>query len=379
MSVNRRSSNWGRRALRVVVKIGRMGRIGTGAALAFLCVSAAIVGADGLDGTIKGGKAKKFVQKADGLYRKGDEIFKRWWKDEVPDSEIDATLKRGVKILDEAAQLYAAALDIKFDSGVNSRLRIVATRIQRMQFSLMWREQKRRREANEKKKKEGPHPPTENPDQPPAEEEPESDPGRREPEQLEAEPQAVRFEEGRPPAVPVNATLAHYEFSVAGKELEKLLKRDRNAIYQTLKTRLQARRGKLTTTHVLCAGTGKIGAETCADCCGSGVQVNLYLFRKLYWNCFTPLLRDTNGALDALKAFHGRAQKDASILEPTLKAFSIPKDKIENHNFWARALVKETTKAGTEERFVTLVSIGSSWYLFTPATDGPLLPGGNNK
>jgi len=360
-----------------------MGRIGTGAALAFLCMSAAIVGADGLDGTIKGGKAKKLVQKADGLYRKGDEIFKRWWKDEVPDSEIDATLKRAVKILDEAAQLYAAALDIKFDSGVNSRLRIVATRMQRMQFSLMWREQKRRREENEKRAKENPDAPEkgspekETPDD--TQREPESDPGRREPEQLEAEPEAVRFEEGRPPAVPVNATLAHYEFSVEGKELDKLLKRDRKAIYRTLKTRLQARRGKLTTTHVLCAGTGKIGEETCADCCGSGVQVNLHLFRKLYWNCFTPLLRDTDGALDALKAFHGRAQKDASILEPTLKAFSIPKDKIENHNFWARALVKETTKAGTEERFVTLVSIGSSWYLFTPATDGPLLPGGNSK
>ena len=129
MSVNCRSSNRDRRALRVVGKIVEMGRIGTSAALAFLCVSAAIAGADGLDGTIKGGKAKKLVQKADGLYRKGDEIFKRWWKEEVPDSEIDATLKRGVKILDEAAQLYAAALDIKFDSGVNSRLRIVATRI----------------------------------------------------------------------------------------------------------------------------------------------------------------------------------------------------------------------------------------------------------
>ena len=109
------------------------------------------------------------------------------------------------------------------------------------------------------------------------------------------------------------------------------------------------------------------------------MQINLHLFRKLYWNCYTPLLRDTDGALDALRAFHVRAQKAPAILEPTLKAFSIPKDKIENHNFWARALVKETTKTGTEERWVTLVSIGSSWYLFTPSTDGPLLPGGNSK
>ena len=135
-----------------------MRRFGAGAGIALVFLSAAIVGADGLDGTIKGGKAKKLVQKADGLFRKGDEIFRRWWKKEVPEEEIDALLKKGVKILDDAAKLYAEALDIKFDSGVNSRLRIVATRMQRMQFSLMWRDQKRKREQKEKEARENPKP-----------------------------------------------------------------------------------------------------------------------------------------------------------------------------------------------------------------------------
>ena len=72
---------------------------------------------------------------------------------------------------------------------------------------------------------------------------------------------------------------------------------------------------------------------------------------------------------------HDRARRNLEALGPVLTKFEIPKSKIEHNDFWARALVKETSKAGTTDRWVTLVSVGSSWFFYSPATDAELIPG----
>ena len=106
-------------------------------------------------------------------------------------------------------------------------------------------------------------------------------------------------------------------------------------------------------------------------CQGAGRTINLYYFRKAYWNSFTPLLRDAEGALEALRAFlvHARANPDS--LGPVVKAYKI--GEIEPHNAWARVRVVVKTEAGESEQTMTLIRLGSAWFFFHPATDEELL------
>jgi hypothetical protein len=47
---------------------------------------------------------------------------------------------------------------------------------------------------------------------------------------------------------------------------------------------------------------------------------------------------------------------------------------VEYQGYWAKAKVAANTQAGRKDYEISLISIGSSWFFFNPATDGALLP-----
>lgn len=330
--------------------------------------------AGGLDGKITGGKAKKLVERAVKLIDKADVTYKSWWQKEIADERVEPVLKVAVAQYDEAVTLLAEALEIKFDSSINHRLTLAVRRLQRMEFELLWREQKRKREEAKK------NPP---PKEPVKKKEDEEKEEQEEEVERDARPAPVvtvappRFGPQTAPGLWVDARPPLPPIDRAGKAYLKRRNRDLIAIRKRISEALKSRkRGKLLTRHIMCAETGQgPDGEACTECCGTGQVINLYHFRKVFWNGYTPLLRDTEGALDSLKGFHDRAQRNLEALGPVLTKFEIPKNKIEHNDFWARALVKETSKRGTTEHWVTLVSIGSSWFFYTPATDAELIPG----
>ena len=59
-------------------------------------------------------------------------------------------------------------------------------------------------------------------------------------------------------------------------------------------------------------------------------------------------------------------------LGPQIKAFKLRE--IEHDGFWALVTVQLKTTAGEETVRWTVVSIGSSWYFYHPATDAELVP-----
>ncbi|MCZ6788032.1 MAG: hypothetical protein O7E54_12800 [Planctomycetota bacterium] len=326
--------------------------------------------AGGLDGKITGGRARKLVERAVKLIDKADVTYRSWWTKEIADDRVEPALKVAVAQYDEAATLLAEALEIKFDSSVNHRLSLAVRRLMRMEFELLWRDQKRKRE---RAKKNPPKEPVREKEEKEEEEEGEERPPSAPvvavlPPRFGPQTAPGLWVDVRPPLPPINR---------ADKAYQKRQKRDIGAIHRRISEALKSRkRGKLLTRHIMCAETGRgPDDEVCDECCGTGQVINLYHFRKVFWNGYTPLLRDTEGALDALTGFHDRARRNLEALGPVLTKFEIPRNKIEHNDFWARALVKETSRAGTNERWVTLVSIGSSWFFYTPATDAELIPG----
>ncbi|NJN14610.1 MAG: hypothetical protein HC813_03035 [Planctomycetes bacterium] len=158
------------------------------------------------------------------------------------------------------------------------------------------------------------------------------------------------------------------------EEEARAAKSNDTAIRALLKEYYQSRKQeKLLYRHSLCGGKGKMrdGSE-CAECCGCGSRINLFHFRKAFWGVWSPGLRDAPGALESLRAFHARAQRDPSVLGELVKAFRV--ESIEPHGYWARATVQETTTAGKSVRSFTLISVGSRWFFYHPEADAELLP-----
>jgi hypothetical protein len=150
-------------------------------------------------------------------------------------------------------------------------------------------------------------------------------------------------------------------------------KRDLAAIHERIQDYYQAMRPeKLVFRHRVCQGKGKLGGGApCEECGGSGKAINLHHFRKVFWTSYTPLLRDAQGASGALAAFYERARKEPDLLGPAVKACKVLD--IDYHGVWARAKVQLSTAAGSEERSITLVGIGSTWFLYQPSTDRELI------
>jgi hypothetical protein len=184
---------------------------------------------------------------------------------------------------------------------------------------------------------------------------------------------AVAFVANEAPAAPVLVELPALPMS--DEERAAALKHDKKGIQALLKAYLGARKvNKLTHRCKLCKGKGAFrDGERCDECAGTGHRINLHLFRKAFWNSFTPLLRDSPGALDALRAFHKHASVATDALGPRVKTFRIRA--IDHHGFWAKVHVDLKTEAGEEEVAWTVVSIGSNWYFFNPVTDAELVPG----
>ena len=129
------------------------------------------------------------------------------------------------------------------------------------------------------------------------------------------------------------------------------------------------KKNKLHFRHRLCRGKG------CDRCGQTGRQINLFYFRKAFWNCYSPMLRDSTGARAALKAFHEHAHKELDALGPTVKSFKIKA--VAYHRYWASVKIEESTSAGKAPRVVTLIQAGGRWYFYTPRTDEELVVGRN--
>jgi len=320
-----------------------------------------------LEEKITGGKAKRLVDRAMPMLDDADAIYKAWVLEEIPAGELKAKLTRGIELYDEATTLLQNALDIQYDAGVNYRSKISARRLQKMRFQVEF--------VLKPRPKPKPRPaPAERPDEP---DEPEPRPAPAPPRNLEDDerPSArVAFEAGAPPARPVDAALPAMPGVGATPEQERLAKRDRRAIKDRISDYFTSfKRNRLLHRHRLCRGKGAFrDGSTCEECNGTGVGINLYHFRKVFWTAYTPLLRDAEGALKALEKFHDVASRKPEVLGPTVKSFKV--DEIEYQGLWAKAKVLVNTTEGERERTLTLVSIGSSWFLYHPDTDRELLP-----
>jgi hypothetical protein len=255
-----------------------------------------------------------------------------------------AELRRATALYDEAATKLGEALEIRYDPSVNHLLRRIAMNMASMRFRTEFTPPPPRKPDPEAP---SPAPAPAPPPPPPKEEEP--------------SPTQVRFDAEGPPAVPVRAELP------AAAADEARAKRERAAVEEAVRAWCDARReNRLVARHGLCRGKG------CAECGGTGRQINLFHFKKAFWTSFTPGLRDSPGALDALKAFHARAQRDPEALGPLVKSFRIGEVLV--HGYWAEARVLESTTAGPVERSVTLIGVGSRWFFFHPEADRELLP-----
>lgn len=327
-------------------------------------LGAGLLQAKGVDGTIRGGKAKKLVDKAVPLLKEAGELRKQLRIAEDTESDAyEADLKRCIALFDKGTLLLVDALEIQYDVAVNNMLLRASRELAKSRAALFMLENRRAWRAREKEKAErGEEPPKSEP-----EPEPESQP-RSEP----PPPKPPRFEASRPPAVPLDVA-PRVEGAVYALGEKEWLRQNKKGIDRLVKEYYGARRkGKLRFRCKLCAGKGKFrGGEACGDCAGSGRQINLFYFRKVYWNAFTPLFRELEGALPGLNEFlaHARAHPDA--LADEVKSFKLVS--IEPHALWARVTVQLKTAAGKKTESMSVVSIGSAWYFFQPATDEELI------
>ena len=335
---------------------------------AALLVLLAIAAADDLDGEIKGGKAGKLVEKAKPLLDKAFEQRKRllFFEDKQSDAYRDL-LKDCIANYDKGSMLLVDALEIRYDGGVNNML-LRASRDLAKSRAALFQFENRRRWLEEQKRAEadpGADSPAPEKKEPPAEPEPEAEP---------AKPEPPRFEEHQPPALPRDVRPRSVTADPPA-DADAWMRSEKRGIEKTIKEYYGARRkGKLRTRCKLCAGKGAYRDGTpCEACAGSGDQINLYYFRKVYWNGFTPLLRAAPDAFRTLQRFLAHAKAHPDTLAEEVASFRILE--IEPHEAWARARVQVKTAQGEREEALTLVSIGSTWYFFQPATDEELLWG----
>jgi len=321
-----------------------------------------------LDGTITGGKAQQLVEAARGPYQEADAIYKRWILEEIGEADLVPSLKKAIALYDGALNKLQEAIDIQYDPAINHMIRTAARRLTNMRFKIEFQEPRRQEAAPMPEA-----PPPEPADSPGGDSAPLRPPAPPRPPPKEDVPPpvpTVTFEEQAPPAVPVDVALPLPPGDIA----TRLAKSQHGAIQQVLKSYYQSRKAdSILFRHSLCGGKGKRRDGTvCEECSGSGSRINLFHFRKAYWGAFSPVFRDAAGALEALRAFHARAQRDPAALGDLVKAFSVVS--IEPHGYWARATVMETTTAGKAERSYTLISVGSQWFFYHPVADAELVP-----
>jgi len=340
--------------------------------LVWLALAGAALAEGKLGGTIAGGKARKLLQQGLPLLKEADDIYKRRYVlEEGTEDEQEAELRKAVELYDKGTALLQEALELQEDGGVNWRLTIAARNLARARAWILRRE-------NARRAREHPTPPPPPPPDDSAPEKPAPEPPRPEPKPPEKTPRAPTLEEderpvvatfhaGDPPAQPVDVALPRFPY-----DLEGFGKQDRKAIAARIHDYYQSLRpGKLLYRHRLCGGKGKLGDASCEECCGTGQAINLHHFRKVFWTSYTPLLRSAQGALEALEAFHARAARQPDLLGPEVKAVKILE--IEYQGVWARARVELSTSEGKQEKTITLVSIGSTWFFYHPESDRELL------
>jgi hypothetical protein len=328
-----------------------------------LAMAAVALAGGGVGGKITGGRAKKLVDKGLPLVKQADEIWNAWILDEIDSKDLLSKLKQAIELYDKGTALLHQAIEIQNDAGVNHRLNIAARRLQKMRFYVSFRLQKRRRPLP----KPPPTKPGEKPAPPPVE--PGGPPPRPPREELEDETSPpVSFATGQPPAALSAADLPRFA------EVPEVNKAHLSAIKERIRDYFDAfRSNKILRRHRLCRGKGTFSnGAPCEECHGTGNEINLHYFRKAFWTSYAPTLRDAEGALGALAVFYDRVQRDNTALGPVVTSFKVTE--VDYQGYWAKAKVDANTKAGKKEYSISLISIGSSWFFFNPATDGALLP-----
>ncbi|MHC4938153.1 MAG: hypothetical protein ACYTHK_04215 [Planctomycetota bacterium] len=324
-----------------------------------LLLLAAFAPAERLDGEIKSGKAKKLVEKAKPILKQAFELRKKLlFAEETESDAYRAMIKKCIELYDKGSMLLVEALEIRYDPGVNNML-LRASRDLAKSRAALFQFDNRRRWLEEQKKKEEAKPEEPKKPQPVEEEMPEP-------------PPPPRFEEHAPPALPGDVTPRAKRTGVSYSESD-WLRSEKKGIEKRIKDYYGARRkGRLTTRCKLCAGKGHLkGGTSCETCAGSGAQINLFYFRKAFWNGFTPVFREAPGALDSLRKFLEHARGNPESLGEKIATFQVLD--IEPQLDWARVRVRVKTETGERVERVTLVSIGSAWYFFCPATDEELI------
>jgi hypothetical protein len=318
-----------------------------------LLLAGALFAGDQLGGSITGGKARELLDRGVPLLREAEEIFKRFYVlEEGTEEEREAALKKAADLYDQGTMLLQEALEIQEDSAANAQIVNAARKLAKVRAWLFHREMAR-------KVKERPPPAPE-----PAAPEPVAPEPAPEPPPPPAPPS---FTVESPPAAPADAALPEAPYDDTGG------KKDIALIHARIQDYYQAQRPeKLVYRHRVCQGKGKLGkGAPCEECGGTGKAINLHHFRKVFWTVYTPLLRDAEGASGALAAFYERARKDPAALGPVVKACKVLD--VDYHGAWARARVQLSTDAGSEERTITLVGVGSTWFFYQPATDRELI------
>jgi len=325
-------------------------------------LAGAVLAGDPFGGSITGGKAKELVDRGAPLLKEADDIFKRSYVlEEGTVEEREAAVRKAVSLFDQGTGLLQQALEIEEDAAVNAQIVHAARKLAKLRAWLFHLEMAR-------KAKDRPPPQAE-----PAEPEaatpaasPEPVPKTR-PEEKPPPPAPPSFPAGGPPASPADVALPEAPYDDAED------KKDLAAIHARIQDYYQSfRPEKLVFRHRVCQGKGKLGGGAlCEECGGTGKAINLHHFRKVFWTAYTPLLRDAQGAPGALAAFYEHARKDPAALGPVVKACKVTD--IDYHGVWARAKVQLSTAAGSEERAITLVGIGSTWFFYQPSTDRELI------
>jgi hypothetical protein len=331
-----------------------------------LLLAGTLLAGDGLEGSITGGRAKELLDKGVPLLRQADEIFKHAYVlEEGTEEEREAAMKRGVDLFDQGIALLQEALEIQEDSGANAQIVAAARKLAKLRAWLFHLEMARK--VKEKPPAEPPPPATAPEPEPPPEPKGPPPPALPGPGPSDGPKPPPPLPREGPPASPVDAEMpgAAFDESRSVKDLATIQQRIQD-YYQSLRPE------KLVSRHRLCQGKGKLGGGApCEECGGTGKSINLHHFRKVFWTIYTPLVRDAEGASGALAAFYEQAKRSPSLLGPAVKACKVLS--LDYHGAWARARVQLSTDAGGEEKTITLVGIGSTWFFYQPSTDAELL------
>lgn len=333
-----------------------------------LLLAGAVAAGDPFEGSITGGKAKELVDRGAPLLKEAEEIFKRFYVlEEGTVEEREAAVKKAVELLDQGTALFQQALEIQEDKAINAQIVNAARKLAKLRAWLFHLEMARKAKDRPPPEPQAqPQPGEPEKGTPEPERKPEPPPAPPKPAETPPPPAPPSFAAEGPPASPADVALpdAPYDDAAGKKDLAAIQARIQD-YYQSLRPE------KLVFRHRVCQGKGKLGGgAACAECGGTGKAINLHHFRKVFWTTYTPLFRDREGAPGALAAFYERARKDPAAL-PVVKACKVLD--IDYHGVWARAKVQLSTAAGTEERAITLVGIGSTWFFYQPTTDRELI------